>query len=236
VIWPGQENISLIIQQAISFNNTLNSSCYWPDIDYADQHVHWATAEHMTRITIMLQALTINGSTIKNDTKILSSVHCALNVWLTRHFIHKFWWYNRIGIPLEATSQLLMLGNNVTDFERKKIIEISYCSDWWNGGSVPVGANLVWMIQVQLYRSLATNNITGIEQGFTKMWDDFTIKSLGGQGIQNDWSNHFHGLLLLSGSYGINCASDILSFFACSYGTQYGLDLEKLLIIAQFLT
>ena len=87
----------------------------------------------------MLQAWTINGSTVKNDTKLLSSIHCALNVWLTKDFKHKFWWYNKIGIPLEANNQLLMLDNNATDFEREKIIEISYRSDWWNGGSVPVG-------------------------------------------------------------------------------------------------
>ena len=172
MIWPAQENISTTIQEAIGFNRTLNSSCYWPDINYTDQHVLWFTATHMKRITTMLQALTVNGSTIQNDTTILSSVHCALNVWLTNDFHNPFWWYNKIGIPLEATKQLLMLGNNVTSFEREKILEISYRADWWNGGSIPVGANLIWMIQVQLFRSLATTNLTGINQGFSKMWEE----------------------------------------------------------------
>jgi hypothetical protein len=31
------------------------------------------------------------------------------------------------------------------------------------------------MIQVEIYRSLATNNITGIEQGFARMWQDIAI-------------------------------------------------------------
>jgi len=128
----------------------------------------------------MLQAITVNGSTIPNDPTILSSVHCALSVWLTKDFRHRFWWYNKIGIPLEATKQLLMLGENVTSFEREKISDISYRADWWNGGSTPVGANLIWMIQVQLFRSLATTNLTGINQGFSKMWEDVTIKPLGG--------------------------------------------------------
>jgi len=180
MVWPTGENISVTIQQALLFNRTLNSTCFWPDLDYFDQHVHWDTAQHMTRITTMLQAITVNGSTIPNDPTILSSVHCALSVWLTKDFRHRFWWYNKIGIPLEATKQLLMLGENVTSFEREKISDISYRADWWNGGSTPVGANLIWMIQVQLFRSLATTNLTGINQGFSKMWEDVTIKPLGG--------------------------------------------------------
>lgn len=236
MVWPAEENISITIENAIIFNKTLNSSCYWPDIDYSDQHVHWQTADHMYRITTMLQGFTINGSTIRNDTTILSSVHCTLNVWLTRDFRHRFWWYNRIGIPQEATKQLLMLGDNVTSFEKEKILDISYRADWWNGGSVPVGANLIWMIQVQLYRSLATKNLTGINQGFSRMWEDVTMKPLGGQGLVNDWSYHFHGVLLLSGSYGSVWAGDVLLFLVCGYGTQYALEANKTLLLAQAIT
>lgn len=236
MVWPAQDDISITIQKAIGFNRTLNHTCYWPDINYADQHVQWITAEHMTRITTMLQALTVNGSTIRNDTTILASVHCALNVWLIKDFQNPFWWYNRIGTPLEATKQLLMLGNNVTNFEREKILEISYRADWWNGGSIPVGANLIWMIQVQLYRSLATTNLTGINQGFSKMWEDVTMKHLGGQGVVNDWSYHFHGSLLLSGSYGTVWASNVLLFLVCGYDTQYALKQNQTLFLAQAIT
>ena len=235
MVWETDKNLSTLIQEAIQYEKTLNSSCYWPDINYTNQNVHWLTIEHMKRITTMLQALTMNGSTVQNDTKLLSSVHCALNVWLIRDFKHAFWWNNQIGVPLEATKHLLMLGDSVTEFEREKIKNISYRADWWNGGSTAVGANLVWMIQVQLYRSLATNNLTGIEQGFSKMWQDVTMKPIGGQGLQNDWSYNFHGLLLLSGTYGTVWMNNILSFFACSYGTQYGLNEEKQSLIAQAL-
>jgi len=235
MVWPNRYNISRIIHEAVSFNNTLNSSCYWPDINYKDQNVLWDTAKHMTRITTMLQAITVNGSTIPYDVTILSSVHCALNVWLTRDFRHRFWWFNEIGIPLEATKQLLMLGDNVTSFEKEKIVEISYRAAWWNGGTIPVGANLVWMIQVQLYRSLATTNLTGINQGFSKMWEDVTMKPLGGQGIVNDWSYHFHGLLLLSGSYGDIWVGNVLLFLVCGHGTRYGLETNKTLLVAEAL-
>ncbi|CAF4675029.1 unnamed protein product [Rotaria socialis] len=103
-----------------------------------------------------------------------------------------------VSIPRLVTGQLLMLGDNTTNFEVQKITEISFRSDWWehNPGT---GANLVWMLQIELYRSLATNNRTGIEQGFTRMWQDIVVSPLGGQGIQNDWSYHFQRTQLLSG-------------------------------------
>ncbi|CAF3293064.1 unnamed protein product [Rotaria socialis] len=130
----------------------------------------------------MMQALTYPNSSVRNEPRLAIGTHCALNVWLV------------------LTGQLLMLGDNTTNFEVQKITEISFRSDWWehNPGT---GANLVWMLQIELYRSLATNNRTGIEQGFTRMWQDIVVSPLGGQGIQNDWSYHFQRTQLLSGAY-----------------------------------
>ena len=74
----------------------------------------------MERITTMLQALTVNGSTIKNDPKIRAQVHCALNTWFLNDWQNPNWWFNQIDIPLEATSQLLMLSDNATSLEIEK--------------------------------------------------------------------------------------------------------------------
>ncbi len=42
------------------------------------------------------------------------------------------------------------------------------------------------MLQIQLYRSLATNNLTGIDQAFPRMWNDVKILPLKGQAVQHD--------------------------------------------------
>ena len=76
-----------------------------------------------------------------------------------------------------------MLGNNATSLELEKIKEISYRANWWT-----TGCNLIWMIQAQLYRSLATRNVTGLEQGFTRMWQDIVVQPLNKEGVQNDWA------------------------------------------------
>ena len=236
MIWPSENNIASIVQLALLYTQKLNSSCYWPDVNYHDKNiVVWDTAKHMDRVTTMLQALTVNGSTVRNDTKIRVAAHCALNVWLTNDWLNPNWWFNQINTPLQATGQLLMLENDATSFEIEKIKEISFRANWWVHPD-DTGANLVWMIQAQLYRSLATNNITGTEEGFTRMWRDIAVLPLGGQGIQNDWSYHFHGQQLLSGAYGSAWADDIFSFILCSNGTQYEPDQEKVAILANFLT
>jgi chondroitin AC lyase len=235
-VWPAPENVPTTVRNALSFNRTLNSSCYWPDIHYEDKSiVIWSTAGHMSRITTMLQALTVNGSTVKNDPTIMANVHCALNVWFTNDWQNPNWWFNQINIPLAATSQLLMLGDHATSFEIEKIKEISYRAAWWLHRPQDVGANLVWMIQCQLYRSLATINMTGIEQGFSRMWQDVAISPLGGEGVQYDWSYHFHGLQLLSGAYGLVWAENILLFLQCSENTKYQPEEQVLSIFVNFL-
>ena len=237
MVWPANQTIPSITRNAILFAQTLNETCYWSDIDYRDRSVVvWKTEQHMFRITTMLQALTVPGSTVSNNTQLRSAIHCALNVWLINDWQNPNWYFNQIGIPLQVTSQLLMLGDNVTSFEMEKIQEISYRAAWWNGGGQTTGANLVWMIQVQLYRSLATNNLTGIQQGFNRMWRDIAIARPTEVGVQSDWSYHFHGSQIQSASYGALWVMDIFSFFLCSYQTRYAPNSEQLLIFAQFLT
>ena len=161
MVWPTNDSLPSIVQRALSYTRVLNASCYWPDINYYDDNiVLWDPARHMDRIRTMLQALTVNSSTVYNDTKIRTAVHCALNVWLTNDWQNPNWWWNPINTTVQTTGQLLMLGNDATTFEIEKIKEISFRANWWDNPG-ETGANLVWMIQAGLYRSLATNNVTG---------------------------------------------------------------------------
>ena len=236
IIWPPKGNISNTVQAAISYNEKMNSSCYWEDINYSDRTLAiWATEEHLIRVNIMLQALTVPGSSVQNNPRLAIGVHCALNVWLVRDWLNPNWWFNQIGIPLLITGQLLMLGNNATDFEIQKITEISFRSDWW-AHDPGTGANLVWMVQIELYRSIATNNRTGIEEGFTRIWKDVVVLPLGGQGIQYDWAYHFHGAQLLPASYGQDWALAMIIFIVSTQNTQYELNQPQLVIFAKFLT
>ena len=236
-IWPQAGNISEAVQLALNYSHTLNSSCYWPDLNYDDQSlVEWSPAKHMLRITGILQAVTVNGSSIKNDPKIMAQVHCALQVWFDHDWQCPNWWDNEILIPLQATSQLLMLGENATNTEVKKITEISYRAAWWLHRKTDSGTNLIQMIQSELYRSLMTRNITGLQEGFSRMWKDIVIVEATVQGIQEDWSYHFHGLQLLTGAYGIEWTNTMLLFLHCSKNTSYQPGNSSLSILGNFVS
>jgi chondroitin AC lyase len=82
---------------------------------YLDNRLaRWSPSTHMLRITTMLQAFIVSTSTGRNYQKIVVAAHCALKLWLTKDWQSQNWWFNQIQIPLQATSQLLMLGNNAT--------------------------------------------------------------------------------------------------------------------------
>jgi chondroitin AC lyase len=237
MLLPSKNNINETVYNALTYNRTLNSSCYWPDIVYNDtQVVDWRTAEHLVRITNMLQAIIVNGSKIQNDRQIRAAVHCALNVWLVNDWRAPNWYHNEIYVPILVTGQLLMLGDNVTNFEIEKITEISYRAAWWYHKPRDVSANVIWMIQAEIYRSLATNNLTGLVQGFTRMWEDIAVQSADTVGIQYDQSYHFHGTQLLNGAYGMGWAQNIFAFIVCSLQTKYEPNKQQFSTFAQFIT
>ena len=99
---------------------------------------------------------------------------------------------------------MLMMGvERLSPEEVSTITAMSYRADWWikdYGGP----ANLVWELQVQLYRGLATSNDSAVAQGFDLMWQTVQVQNLSTMGIQSDWSYHYHGSQLLTASYGEN--------------------------------
>jgi hypothetical protein len=60
MIWPTDNNIAVTVRNALVYAQTLNSSCYWRDINYEDKNiVAWKTAEHMDRITTVSKIVPI---------------------------------------------------------------------------------------------------------------------------------------------------------------------------------
>ena len=69
---------------------------------------------------------------------------------------------------------MMMLGvERMSAEEVSAVVNISYRADWWiSDGSG--GANLVWMLQVQLYRGLATSNYSAVDEAFQSNVADCT--------------------------------------------------------------
>ena len=236
-VWPKPENVSDLVQRVLNFSATLNATCYWPDINYTSGVANNFPAEiHMFRISNMLRAYTVNGSSLKGDPKILAQVHCALGIWFEYDWRNPNWWFNQIGIPLEAGMQLLMLGNNATPTELANLQNITFRACWWIPNPFYVGANLLWMIQIQIYRSLATRNTTGLEQAFSRMWEDVSMANSSNEGVQYDWAYHFHTRQLMSGSYGMIWVNNALLSTQCSANTRYQPNDQVATLLANYLT
>ncbi|CAF1424625.1 unnamed protein product [Rotaria sp. Silwood1] len=237
MLWPTPDQLNATLAQAIGNLSTLDpKTCQWPDLNYSTRGPeNWDPVLHMFRISTMTAALTVPGGR-ENDTVLLWAVHCALRVWIEQDWQNPNWWWNYIQDPLIATGIMLMLGvERMSSEEINAIITMSYRANWWIkdwGG----GANLVWELQVQLYRGLATSNYSAVAQGFEVMWNTVQIQNLSTWGVQTDWSYHFHGPQILTGAYGDAWATNILHFHLATRGTQYALSQDRIDIFGRFLT
>ena len=233
---PTPTTLPSILSLTAQYSSHLNSSCYFTDVDYFDQSRDvWATADHMARLLTMSQALTYPSSPLYNDTTLSNHIHCALQVWISRGWTNPNWWWGVIGIPLDVTSIMLLLTTDrLSAAEVEGMSRISFQANWWTddwGG----GANLVWELTIQLYRSVTTRNTTGVEQGFSRMWTDVALAHITDNGIQLDWSYHFHTQQLMTGAYGAAWTEYILAFAIMAQDTQFALSDDRAELFTQFL-
>ena len=236
MLWPSNEQLADVKQQALANLTAIDmNTCKWPDLNYSTRGPeNWDPILHMFRISTMTAALTVPGG-LANNTKLLVAIHCALKVWIEEDWQNPNWWWNTIQDPLVATGILLMLGTDqMSKYEVDAIVNMSYRANWWIK-DWEGGANLVWELQIQLYRGLATNNYTAVSQAFELMWNTVQIQNLSTMGIQTDWSYHFHGSQLLPAAYGDAWATNILHFHMAAIGTQYALAQDRLEVFAKFL-
>ena len=235
--WPA--DIQSTVATALTLSTSLNATGYWSDIRYNDLHdrANWDTLNHLSRVTTMVQALATPGSSVFEQPALSSKAHLALGVWLEHRWTNDNWWYQWIGVPLQVGEIFLLLGENRTSpSEQSGLSSLNLEAAWWVnawGG----GANLVWMIQAELYRGLATRNDTAVSQGFSTMWADVTVKSPSRlqEGVQPDGAYWFHGAQPMNFAYGADWLSAVLNFHEAAVGTHYDLPPAQIDVLASFM-
>ena len=83
MIWPSKENIWITIQKAIVYNQTLNSSCYWSDINYS------CLVNGRTYDTNRYNVRRYNNKWYKNNFKYSLCIECMTNQRLTTSLLVK---------------------------------------------------------------------------------------------------------------------------------------------------
>ena len=144
--WTG--SLPDVVAAAQGYAKSLNSTCYWPDVDYFNKdRANWATDVHLARLQTMAEAITTPGSPVFESPEISDRMHCGLAVWLSHDWESPNWWWQWIGAGVQLQSIYLMLGANRTSAkEQQQMTDRSYYSAWWLndwGG----GANLSDMIK-----------------------------------------------------------------------------------------
>jgi chondroitin AC lyase len=171
----------------------------------------------------MAQVFTWPQSPLFNNSALGTEIHCALGAWFKVDPQSKSNWFNnKILVPLDIGKFMMLMGaSRLSAAEISSLNKITYRSSWWvndYGG----GANLLNMLQIQLWRGLATANTTAIKQALDRAWADVIIQPrLSGQGIMPDESYHFHSSQLMTGSYGAAWLDGVLGFAVQTRGTSF---------------
>jgi hypothetical protein len=238
--YPSASSLPSVVAAARASLRTLNASCYWPDINYADQtRANWGAIVHLSRVSTLVQAATTPGSPAFEEAALMQGLHCSLQAWLTRspRFSNPNWWYRWIGEELSLQSSFLLLGaNRTTPAEFQGLTQFSYSSAWWVndwGG----GDNLSDMLRVQLYRGVASSNLTAVEQAFATLFSTAAVVHVtdGKEGPTDDSAYLFHGIQMLSSAYGAGWVSTLLSTLSVSAGTPWAMPDAAVAVLARFL-
>ena len=184
------------ISRAAAFRAALQDDGSWPDIDYSDKtRSSWPVGAHlMTRLV----SLAADGRRTGNRDS-LAAAHRALGFWLDHRFDNPNWWWNVIGVPVSIGNAALLMGNELTDDERKGVIEVMTVQE---PDFAKTGQNFAWMAGNRLRRGLLAYDVQSVQEALDDM---LKVVRLGEtEGIQPDWCFHQHGAQPQFGNYGLS--------------------------------
>ena len=228
----------------------------WPDINYSDfnSRTIWATAAHTARVQAMAAVLSYSGSPVYNDAAVFNATRRALSAWLTHDWRNANWWWDILQTPQTIALSVLALDTLPgapsrapfpSPAELSASLAIVFRAAWWNAslGYEVTGTNLAWMVQAQLLRGAWPSlvNESALAGGFARLWQevhiapwDPTCGNGTNQGVQVDYSWHFHGAQLQTADYGQAFLDTILSFVTAAANTTYAFDESRAAILCDY--
>ena len=197
------------ISGAAKYRATIRPDGSWADIDYADQRrSRWTTGiQHLGHRLCALAA----DWRRNRDGASLAAAHLALRFWLSRRFTNPNWWWNVIGVPMSIGNAALMMDEELTDDERRGVIEVMSVKE----SKTMNGQNLAWIAENRLRRGLLARD--------EKMVRD--------AGIQEDWCFHQHGAQPQFGNYGCGFLLGQSRLAAILAGSDFPYPPEKLELV-----
>jgi chondroitin AC lyase len=207
---------------------TLGADGRWPDIDYSDvQPGGWKTAEHLTRIRALSQALVNPQSPLHDDAKAEDAVFRALGHWIEKRYHNPNWWHNDIGVPQMMRDIVVLLGPRLQGARRDGALQVYHQYGKARPGD---GANTMWMAELALLYGAIMRDADLVARNSKLIGDE--IKITRGDGIQSDASYHQHSARLQQFHYGGTFLNNAARLGWQLSGTPWAIPKEKLQIVA----
>ena len=204
----------------------------WSDIDYSDMgRSVWATCDHLNRTLVMAKSARLKRNEGHADEALEGRTLLALKWWTDHDYKNPNWWWNEIGVPELAGEIGSLLGAQLNEAARAKIVVLMKRSDWrrWTG------ANLTWGVGIQIVRGCLENDAAPVAEGFERMYREIKIVSQPEEGIEQDYSFHQHRTQLYNGGYGLDFANDVGRFVSYSWGTRFQIPADRMAIFSAYL-
>jgi chondroitin AC lyase len=201
----------------------------WKDVDYHDQTRNfWKTSAHLKRTLAMATLYAQEKEAGRNDPALKAATLSAAHFWIIHDFQNPNWWHNRIAVPGDMATILLMMGDEMPAADRIAGLKIAA-----RATLSMTGQNRVWMAGIVFRRALVQDDAVLARQAREVLLDELTVTQA--EGLQADESFHMHGPQQQMGNYGLSFATDLVAWARIWQGTAMAMPAEKVGLLRGFL-
>ena len=211
------------VSRAAALRASMKADGSWGDIDYTDKsRSEWPVGAHVrARLRILAADWRRNGSR-----ESLEAAHRALGFWLKHRFNNPNWWWNIIGVPMSLGDAGVMMDGDLTDAERRGIIELMTVEE---PGHAKTGQNFAWMSENRLRRGMLARDEALVRSALKDVLREVRMGKT--EGIRSDWCFHQHGEQPQFGNYGLSFLVSQSRLAALLAGTGFEYPPEKLELV-----
>jgi chondroitin AC lyase len=232
VLPVGDSAVEQVNAASRKYAAVLGADGSWSDINYTDAaRSVWVNSDHLNRMLVMAKSARLARNGGHPDEALEGKILLALKWWTDHDYRNPNWWWNEIGVPELIGEIASLLGPQLSDDARTKVVAIMKRSDWhkWTG------ANLTWGVGIEIVRGCLENDPAPVAEGFARMYQEIKIMPQPEEGIEQDYSFHQHRVQLYNGGYGLDFANDVGRFVSFSWGTRFQIPADRMALFSAYL-
>ena len=190
----------------------------WSDITYhSDNLKDWEALPHLTRLLHISKMWDCPDSKLYRHDDLLQTILRGLDAWYRIDPQNPNWWWMQIGAPQRLADILLTIVDHCDSSYIERAIP---AFEKHLPGNRFTGQNLVWVAMIEVSHGVIVKKPAIIAAGLHLIHNEVRIMARN-EGLQPDMTFFQHGLLLYSGGYGQNFASDVARLFWVINGTRF---------------